>query len=680
MLEILRRYQRYVFFVVIASFSFFGVYSTFDRQEVREDVVMGTTAAGEPILASQMQALGRFLAKDREDGGEGPPNFCNDGVIRYDFLRTRLADLIVTQYFASFQEDFAARLERAKRFQLYAHPKNSAIGVESLWNQFVPGMTQAFHKLQEIERVSPAVFEQLSRLYAQQGFLRPEMLRQFLSYQEQLQGLEKDPRLARQDLSLFGFHSAADWFGPQFVERVSRFVLEAASAASSKGVRVSLEEAKGDLMHNFQESMERSKEKISYADQLRLLGLDERTAAEMWQKVLLFRRYFQDVGYATFVDRLPYQKFAHFALEDHLVDEYRFPFALSTLNDLYQFQMYLKGVSPAPLWPTSFFSLEEVEKKSPELVQTPYKLKVAWVTKTQAGLRIPLKEVWEWQLENWSKVAREFPPLSEQVVLREDRFAALHQLEPAVRTRLDAWSRQQIVGHTPSWIDAAIEVAPKQELEAGVSAEYVYLTGGVRLPSKEFFEGVRIGSGNAFYRLEDAEKVGEKHVISFEQARSVFSVPKEEVVRSTLKEVFKAIGSADQDDSHYITHRFAAAAKSAWEALQDNPEDPQWIAGNDCEPFLAQWKLQCTEKHVQRTSQDKWMKEHALMMIPNQWSPIQIPSVGAISFFYLKGKTPIQEPVLEQMNFGYEILAADAERVLAEHLLQQIHKNDESDR
>ena len=74
------------------------------------------------------------------------------------------------------------------------------------------------------------------------------------------------------------------------------------------------------------------------------------------------------------------------------------------------------------------------------------------------------------------------------------------------------------------------------------------------------------------------------------------------------------------------------------------------------------------------------MKEHALMMIPNQWSPIQIPSVGAISFFYLKGKTPIQEPVLEQMNFGYEILAADAERVLAEHLLQQIHKNDESDR
>jgi len=118
--ELLRRYQRYIFgvvtFVIIASFSFFGAYSTFDREVGKEDSVVGHTLRGDPIYASEEQALVRFLAKDREDlsGQEAPLNFCNDGVIRYDFLRTQLADLIVDQSFASFQGD-SMSIPRTKR-------------------------------------------------------------------------------------------------------------------------------------------------------------------------------------------------------------------------------------------------------------------------------------------------------------------------------------------------------------------------------------------------------------------------------------------------------------------------------------------------------------------------------------------------------------------------------------
>lgn len=691
MLELLRRYQRYIFgvvtFVTIASFAFFGTYSTFDNQNVREDSVVGKTVKGEPIHLSKLQNLIRFLAKDREDLADGAPNFCNDGVLRYDFLRTQLADLIVTQYFSTFQADLSARLEKAKRFKPYIHPKDKNISVETLWTQFLPAMNRELKALQTSERVSPEVFQHLSRLYQQEGYLNPTTVRQFLAYQEQLQGLEKDPQLAQTDFSLFGFHSSTDWFGAPFLEKVAHFILHAASEAKAHGYHVSLDEARADLLHTFQESATRFKAKFSFADQLRFLGMDENTAAETWQNVLLFRRYFQDVGYATFVDRLPYTKFANYALESNIVDEYRFPFVFTTLNDLYKFQLYLDAVTPSTSWPATFYTLEEIEKTTPELVQTPYKVKLAQVTKTQVGLRIPLKEIWEWQLQdtNWERIVKEFPDLPDHFLLREDRFAALEKLTPAVRARVDSWSRAQLVSKNPSWIDAALEVAPKQELEVSVSAANIYLPGNIKLPAQPLFDGNRVSSGSSYYRLEDAEKLGEKQILPFEKARAVFSTPKDEVIRSALKDTLIAIDATEKHewkpgtgpDNHYTSHRFAAVAKKAYEALQKNPEDPNWIS-TSTDPFLAQWKLQRTEKNVQRTSREEWMKNETPKMIPNQWSPLHVPMEGAISFFYLKERRPIQEPVLEQINFGYEILAADAQRVLARHLLEAIQQQEES--
>lgn len=689
MLELLRRYQRYIFgivtFVVIASFSFAGAYSTFDREPTRQDPVVGKTLTGHPVTLSELQNLIRFISKDREDIGEGAPNFCNDGVLRYDLLRTGLADLIVEQYFVSFLPDLSTRLEKAKRFKLYVHPKKPSISVVSLWNQFLPHMSRQFEALQKTERLSPATFKHLSRLYQQEAYLKPETLRQFLAYQEQLQGADRDPNLARADLSLFGFKSTADWFGPQFMEKAAYFILHAAAKAEAQGYFVSLEEATADLIHNFEESMSRLKGKLSFAEQLRLLGLDERTAAKTWQKVLLFRRYFQDVGYSTFVDRLPYKQFANYAREEHLVDEYRWPLTLKNLEELHQFQAYLKAVSPSPSWPTEFYSLEEVEKKSPELVQTPYLLKVAQVTATQAGLRIPIKEVWDWQLkeENWKLLGKEFPTLPQKGDTREERFAALEKLPANVRSRLDSWSRAEIVKKSPSWIDAAIEVAPKEPLYAGVSEKQVYLPNGAKLPAQAFFEGTRVADGSSFYRLEDAEKQGEKQIVTFEKAKSVLPIPKD--VRTALKSLLTALDAngkhewkaGEGPESHYISQRFVSTANRAFEDLKKNGQDPQWIGSSE-DPFRAQWSLAVERKNIQRTSREEWMKNEVLKMIPNQWSPIRISSEGPISFFYLKQKNQIEEPVLEQINFGYETLAADAQKVLAKGLLEAIQQEENS--
>lgn len=64
------------------------------------------------------------------------------------------------------------------------------------------------------------------------------------------------------------------------------------------------------------------------------------------------------------------------------------------------------------------------------------------------------------------------------------------------------------------------------------------------------------------------------------------------------------------------------------------------------------------------------MKEQAFLLVPNEWSPIQVPADGQIVFFYLQEKKQDESPILEQLAFGKETLSADAQRFLAERLLE----------
>ena len=68
------------------------------------------------------------------------------------------------------------------------------------------------------------------------------------------------------------------------------------------------------------------------------------------------------------------------------------------------------------------------------------------------------------------------------------------------------------------------------------------------------------------------------------------------------------------------------------------------------------------------------MKEQAFVLVPNDWSPIHVPNDGQIVFFYLQEKKESEAPILDQISFGKETLAADAQRFLAEKLLAKIQK------
>ena len=68
------------------------------------------------------------------------------------------------------------------------------------------------------------------------------------------------------------------------------------------------------------------------------------------------------------------------------------------------------------------------------------------------------------------------------------------------------------------------------------------------------------------------------------------------------------------------------------------------------------------------------MKEQAFLMLPDFWSPIHVADHGEIAFFYLQEKKTNSVPILDQLAFGKETLAADAKAYAAERWLQVVKK------
>lgn len=66
------------------------------------------------------------------------------------------------------------------------------------------------------------------------------------------------------------------------------------------------------------------------------------------------------------------------------------------------------------------------------------------------------------------------------------------------------------------------------------------------------------------------------------------------------------------------------------------------------------------------------MKEQAFLMLPGLWSPIHVAEDGQIVFFYLQEKKIGEAPILDQLSFGKETLAADAKIYVTERLLQTV--------
>ncbi|SCA62824.1 Uncharacterized protein SCG7086_AE_00110 [Chlamydiales bacterium SCGC AG-110-P3] len=508
MLQFFRRYQKILFFfttgVIAISFSFFGSYSAMNETTI-EDPVVFYTVDGSGVKRSEMEQMILFLATDVYDkqsvGWGWGPNFLNDGVVRYDIVASGLAPVIAEKYFPAMKEELNSRLQKEKRFRPYIHPQARFINAEMTWSHFAPELKASYDALRaSANAVNKETFQHRIDCYLAESQFPGYALAQVMRYQEgQYDWVQADPTLTQQDLALFHYHSAEDWFGRAFVRLCSQFVINAAKVAEERGYVVTKEEALADLMRHANDSYqyEQSSPEVAYsgsndymAEQLRRMNIGRTRAVKLWRQVLLFRRLMNDARDSVFVDPLVYEQMLAFSGAAVTVDEYCLPeeFRFDNARSMHRFEVYLDAIAerdpkdPLAL-PHRFKSSSEVMRSNPALVQRRYALAVSSVDKEHLEARVGVRDTWNWEVMdlNWAKLIAEFPELRAASTGDESqRYNILANLDPNTRNRIDAFARAAIVKEHPEWISETLGAA---KIQVG---EYSLAYGGKNFP----FEGV----------------------------------------------------------------------------------------------------------------------------------------------------------------------------------------------
>ncbi|MDB2613760.1 SurA N-terminal domain-containing protein [Chlamydiales bacterium] len=480
MLQFFRRFQKGFFIVItiviVISFSFFGTYGALDRG-TRGDTEVFTAVDGSQIMRSEVEQMVQFLSTDRKDqmnwGSPLGPNFLNDGVVRKDFIESGLGEVLLAHYGADFEDEWLVKQKKERVWHPYRHPEVSFVSAEMIWNQFAPALGVAYRSYKKGDwNTSLELFQRKSSLYLAEGEFSHQMLRQVLYYQMQNnQWIKPDPNVQNQDLSIFGYHSVSDWFGNDFLRLVSGFIINSAKWAEKEGYVVSKEEALYDLKKNavaaFESQKQNPKMTISSAQeyfkqQLRYLGMDPSQAAHLWQKVMLFRKAFQDLGSAMFVAPEQFQPYMDWVNEQAEVITYSLPkeFQIGQFRDWQRLNIYLTSLSKGEKekgFPKAWLRDDEIIAKTPELALKRYLVEIQEVHPKMVGSRVGLKEMWNWQASEYgqNKLAEYFPALN----LKE-----IDQLDDMARADVDYRSRSLMALEHPEWIEEAlVSETPKIE-------------------------------------------------------------------------------------------------------------------------------------------------------------------------------------------------------------------------
>lgn len=497
MLEFFRKYQSYIFLVVtvviVISFSFFGTYNTIVTDPVRNQVVF-TAVDGENIRRSDLDEMVMFISTDDQDkqffGGAWGPNFLNNGIIRKDLIESGIGEILAIQYLEDLKPDLESRLQKEKAYVFYTHPHAKFISQESVWSNYAPKINENLKALKNAQfGASASAFNTRVQLFLNEMAFPGNYLRYVMNSQEkQLKSVPHDASLDRLDLSLFGYHTIEDWFGPRFIRLSAQFIINAAKIAEQKGYTVTKEEALADLMRNSQISYNQNINNPNlgvansteyYNEQLRRLGMDQNQAVKVWQQALLFRRLFQDVGNAVFVDPLTYKNFSEYANETVEGELYSLPKELqfSDYRTLQKFEIYLSLVSKQSAddsknlsLPEKFLTVPEVSKRNQELVQKRYLIKFTESNKKNLTSKVSLKETWNFELDNWDLLKNKFPEIGvKKAETREERFKALESLDDVTRSRIDQFARAQIVEEHPEWLTDALDKSRERTTTIGLS-------------------------------------------------------------------------------------------------------------------------------------------------------------------------------------------------------------------
>lgn len=494
MMKFIRKYQWYFYVVVttmvVISFSFFGTYGAVSNAAGR-DVTAFHTLDGRPVPRSELEEMALFISTDSFDklltGPYLGANFLNDGVVQKSVIETGLGAVLIEQFPEIYRSDLETRLQREKRYTPYTHPELPFVSAKGVWNYFAPTINSQLEYVQQSTNpLDPSVTQALMGLYLAERQFPSPALSQMLRYQEKQYG-KPDLNLNRVDLSLFGFHSLDDWFGPRFSRMVAQVIINSAILAEQKGYRVTNEEAWADLLRNAQKSFhDLNANGIVVAPslndyingQLRRMGMDASKATKIWRQVLLFTRLEEDLKQSQLIDAQTLASLNQYSLEEVEGNQYQLPkpLQLSDFKNLEHFEVYLdqiakRGSKGDLMLPKEFLSVGEIQKKAPELVQKRYLVEINKTDLKKLQTRISLKETLDWELDvnHFNQLKKEFADLgvSESGTL-DQRIQALSALDSSQRAKVDAYATREIALAHPEWIERGLETSKPETMTLSI--------------------------------------------------------------------------------------------------------------------------------------------------------------------------------------------------------------------
>ncbi len=623
MLQFFRKHQKFFFvivaFFIVISFSFFGTFSAFLNREEVPDREIGQLVDGTVLKERRLQAMTRLLQYGVEEGGRSY-NLLNGSVVHKDILLSGIGEILAEHYFDELYPELEAKWNRMKQFSSYKHPYAPYISARGIWAQFAPQINDALYELKS----APAEFSKellpiFFKLYAAQADYPAPLLHQMLYYQQQEgEQVRPDPALPQANVALFGFQSVEDWFGSKFIEKVSRFVLNAACIAKGEGYSVKSDEVRLELYRNVFQSLKlftQGKDSTSeeahqaYTQQLRYNGLEEKEAVDLWSQVMLFQRMFHEVGDAVFIDRLALDQFTEFAKPSIKVCRYTLPreFQFESFRDMLKFQRYLEIAweGDAGQLPTKMKNPEEVMNRFPQLTYKSFEVELGSVTLLDVVSKVSLKQTWDWEGSpvNFAKLQSEFPLLvGKACATIEERMKALDELDLANRFKVDHFARSALVQENPKWIEDALAAAPmeKETLRVGLESDRdlsgAYLlafleTEDPRLScytsDNQHYYSIRVlekGKGWDLLTYQEADRAGlldglldailetAYSSLGFEEP---FEEVKDQVGAKVYQDVLTGIFGDDQkrDLDDYARHRFDAYLKNMQKIASENREE-----------------------------------------------------------------------------------------------------------
>ncbi len=763
MLQYFRKYQKSVFIVITVvigiSFVFFGTYSSIPKPEKKKDKVLYKALNNTVVMESLVENMAGFLSSSSLDSSEHPSrrNLLNDGVIEKDILGSKLGEEITAQYFKEVEADLEATWKKGKAFRTYVHPRAPFLSAEVIWENYFPDLAAHLKNFRKEEWGSKS-YSMLADLYIDQVRFPQDLLRRVLMYQEQqFSWIGEDPDLQTRNLNLFGLRSLEEWFGKQWVQLVSQVIINAASEASSKGYVVSNDEAEASLIQNVYEALKQldPQRTYSYSDaygylqnQSRVMGLETKETIALWQKVLLFRRLFDDAGMTVFVDPLSYKNFAHYAKEKVSADLYHLPseFCFNDFRSVVKGQIYFDIIRKSPSTggvlevPTQICDPLQLEKSYPEFVQRSFTLEFSKADKKQLAGKVALKDLWNWQMQegNWAAIVKEFPEIAHHSVEKQDRFDFLEGLEKTLRSKIDAFSVQEMIP-TDAVFESLAKSSPQTQTIfirsrggelpfEGISSQEELLALLEKAPVKgqenildeekiaqeklEFFTQ----DGVHFYHIAVIEKGQQKEIVPLKEVAldgtldEILDKKLEEQYQSLLKKGHPSLVKSDGQKKSFseARHELAPIAYAPLvQALKneyllvskdqgDQPADfyakyrfssyldmiKKDLEKNGHSDLISlqdeqggiEWKVRKVVKEVERSKKNPWIDEKIFSMDKQTWSNIHLIDEGTIGFFQVGEKLHSDDDVVKKLDEEQILLGLEAKKQLMSHLLKKIEE------